>query len=467
MNKKQLIEHFKDICNGEKSGIEIFVSKLTKDTVIDVLLNIEIEPINFVQFNQLLALMKIPIISEACFLHYWFSENELNLYCVDSLQNVNIKEEKKEIKTIDHFKWGLKHLFIDCLLVFGNIEKGYKIIRVMNSEQFSNLIYNHTFDLNKIKKRGKPLEFENIPTEHRYLISEMVCKNYIVPSGDKLKEFMIESYNEALKKGIKQPRVKDIIQGKFIKSENEVQLSLNATNIMEEVVIDKDDIEEKCNEIALAFSEARDKASRNTELYLSMVNDLDVYVATSMRSKDHFVRMAQNCEKIFKSPQVKDLNLRYFDPTISAADSHEDKGLLECLMVKCCKLLIYTAGDKESYGKDAEAAMALSLGKPVIFYCENKQRKDFYKDVHPLSRLINFESGVAVGAHITDNLDELIELIKRFFNNSMQYDIIQKSSGYYTIVDKLTESIVRIQTDNDLLASSFWNYYFQKNENKY
>ena len=42
---------------------------------------------------------------------------------------------------------------------------------------------------------------------------------------------------------------------------------------------------------------------------------------------------------------------------MSAARGHEDKGLIECLMVKCAKVLIYTEGEKESYGKDAEAAM--------------------------------------------------------------------------------------------------------------
>lgn len=38
--------------------------------------------------------------------------------------------------------------------------------------------------------------------------------------------------------------------------------------------------------------------------------------------------------------------------------------------------------------------MALSLGKPVIFYCDQEQRSRFYKEVHPLSRLIEFETGV-------------------------------------------------------------------------
>ena len=88
--------------------------------------------------------------------------------------------------------------------------------------------------------------------------------------------------------------------------------------------------------------------------------------------------------------KLKDLNIRYFDPTLSAATGHEDKGLIECLMVKCAKVLIYCAGEKDSYGKDAEAAMALSLGKPVIFFCDEKQRSEFFRDVHPLSRLVEY-----------------------------------------------------------------------------
>ena len=107
------------------------------------------------------------------------------------------------------------------------------------------------------------------------------------------------------------------------------------------------------------------------------------------------------------------MNLRYFDPTLSVAGGHEDKGLIECLMVKCAKLLVYCAGERESYGKDAETAMALSLGKPVIFYCDEERLRRFYRDVHPLSRLIEFETGVAVGAMVTDNIDGVSELIYR------------------------------------------------------
>ena len=70
-----------------------------------------------------------------------------------------------------------------------------------------------------------------------------------------------------------------------------------------------------------------------------MVHDLDVYVATSMRRREDFRKMATTCQQIFHDDRVKGLELRYFDPTLSAAAGHEDKGLIECLMVKCAKAL--------------------------------------------------------------------------------------------------------------------------------
>ena len=88
-------------------------------------------------------------------------------------------------------------------------------------------------------------------------------------------------------------------------------------------------------------------------------------------------------------------------------------------MVKCAKVLVYCAGERESYGKDAEAAMALSLGKPVIFYCDQEQRGRFYRDAHPPSRLIEFNTGVAVGAMVTDRVEEVSELLYRIFENEL------------------------------------------------
>jgi hypothetical protein len=153
------------------------------------------------------------------------------------------------------------------------------------------------------------------------------------------------------------------------------------------------------------------------------------------------------------------MHVRYFDPTLSAATGHEDKGLIECLMVKCAKILIYMAGDKDSYGKGAEAAMALSLGKPVIFFCDEEGRHRFYKDVHPLSRLIDFATGVPVGAFVTSKVDHVSLLVHRILSNAMEYELIKPKQDYLQLKDRLTGSIVRLQTNNMLLRQTFWNHY--------
>ena len=229
-----------------------------------------------------------------------------------------------------------------------------------------------------------------------------------------------------------------------------------------------DDLNRRFDEQFEKFYSARRMATQNTEVYLSMVNDLDVYVATSMRNRQNFRDIATACERIFQDERLAKFHLRYFDPTMSAARGHEDKGLIECLMVKCSKVLIYSEGE-ESYGKDAEAAMALSLGKPVIFYCDRGVKTRFYRDVHPLSRLIDFRSGVAVGAIVTDSVDEVAELLRRIFANEMEYEIRhhESRSGYLKLHEKLTDSVMRLQTDDELLTATFWNNYNNRQTRNY
>ena len=149
----------------------------------------------------------------------------------------------------------------------------------------------------------------------------------------------------------------------------------SADAILDQEVTGEADIETHYDRLARQFLSARSAAINNTRYYLSMVNELDVYVATSMRTREDFRNMAETCDEIFGAPKLAPFDLRYFDPTLSAADGHEDNGFIECLMVKSAKVLVYIAGQKESFGKDAEAAMALSLGKPVIFLCDEESKK--------------------------------------------------------------------------------------------
>ena len=67
----------------------------------------------------------------------------------------------------------------------------------------------------------------------------------------------------------------------------------------------KEELDEKYEQLARRFSRARNAALKNTDYYLSMVEDLDVYVATSMRTRDDFRQMADFCSTVFSDPRLE------------------------------------------------------------------------------------------------------------------------------------------------------------------
>ena len=348
-----------------------------------------------------------------------------------------------------------------------NVRTAYRKLRSMTRTELTEFFAKRRFDTDLIKARGPALPLQSIPKDNRYLISEMACKSYgdYPESPGELKDALLHALREHTTQGGGPVTIKRLLEGNIVArqySNRQQEFIFSATDVLDEAVSSETELDEKYARIAKRFFEARKAALTNTQYYLSMVNDLDVYVATSMRTRQDFRDMANDCETIFADERLKALNIRYFDPTLSAAAGHEDKGLIECLMVKCAKALVYCAGERESYGKDAEAAMALSLGKPVIFYCNQEQRRRFYRDVHPLSRLIEFETGVAVGAMVTDRLSDVSELLYRVFENKMEYKLEHPKPGYLKLREPLTDSVVRLQTNDRMLAETFWNHYHNR-----
>ena len=240
---------------------------------------------------------------------------------------------------------------------------------------------------------------------------------------------------------------------------HQFEIKFTADEFLDQAITTPADVLSTCADLGKRFETAREAALQNTRLYLSMVGDLDVYVATSMRNREDFRTMAAFCDRVFGDPDLQALHARYFDPTLSGAGGHEDKGLIECLMVKCSKALVYSAGSRDSWGKDAEASMALSLGKPVIFFCTEEVRRNLFQSVHPLTRLINFSTGVAVGAMIVTREEQVVELLRRILTNTLEYEIQQPHEGYLRLLEKVSGCTVRLQTSDKLLRETFWNYY--------
>jgi len=95
---------------------------------------------------------------------------------------------------------------------------------------------------------------------------------------------------------------------------------------------------------------------------------LDVYVATSMRERHEYRAVAALAKEVFRKPELRDLNVRWFDPTLAYCGDRIDKGLSEALMLKRAKCTLFLAQESDTLGKDSELACTLAQGKPVIAY---------------------------------------------------------------------------------------------------
>lgn len=469
MHTKEQILDDMALYRVEGGGIGSWLTPNTCDTVFQRLGRIDNEPLAAVQLNQLLVLSHEAPVSDGFFKYYWLDCPDHHPYSVRAVPRFRTTWGRETaITSLDHLAWGLHRLYIDGLLYFGNVRTGFRTLRNLSYPELQQFFATKRLDTDAIKRRGPPLPLRSIPRDKRYLISEMACKSY----GDnplltsELRTALNDAYSLYSSTSTKPTTIRALLANNLPAELHDIQnrLTFSASEILDAPVTHETDISSAYACTAEAFDSARKDALANTRLYLSMLTDLDVYVATSMRTPDDFVRMSQTCDSIFANERLQALNLRYFDPTLSAANGHEDKGLIECLMVKCAKALVYCGGEKESYGKDAEAAMALSLGRPVIFYCEH--RADFYREVHPLTRLIQFDTGVAVGAMVTGQIEEATELLCRVFENRLVYRLERTKSGSLRLKEDITGSVVRLQTSDTLLTETFWNHYHQDRDRR-
>lgn len=125
---------------------------------------------------------------------------------------------------------------------------------------------------------------------------------------------------------------------------------------------------------------------KNQSIYLTF-DHLDVYVATSMRSQHEFINVDENVEAIFDHDCLKELNLRYFNPTQAFCDGRIEKGLSEALMLKRAKCTIYFVQENDTLGKDSELASTLAQGKPVIAFVPTGNKEYVDNLIHTLKSL--------------------------------------------------------------------------------
>ncbi|HKO54067.1 MAG TPA: hypothetical protein VJV79_40440, partial [Polyangiaceae bacterium] len=430
--------------------------------------------LSWARLNQVMHLASEAGMSEGLYRYYFLEVPKTHPYPVEKVrQSTPYKppEGLDSVQSLGQLQWGIRRFMYDALLFWGNFRQAYRDLRQKSFEEIQELFARKSVDEGRLARRGKVVEPTEIPRDNRYLISEMACKTY-----DKQPKLEDCEHIEIALKAFRELREKnETVTPESLRNRAKAIAEGSGQLLLFELLFEdaSGQLNSESDVVALyrgqseAFEQARSAALENTRVYLSICNDLDVYVATSMRTRDDFREMARACETIFRDPRLARYNIRYFDPTLSAANYHEDKGIIECLMVKTAKILLYFAQHKESLGKISEYAMAVSLGKPVIILCpedaKGREVFQFYRDKHPLIRLIEFHTGIVNGAIVTNKTSDVPLLIQRILSNGMEYDLQLKprTTGYFLLKERVTQSTVRVVTDDKLLTETFWNNYHQ------
>jgi len=138
---------------------------------------------------------------------------------------------------------------------------------------------------------------------------------------------------------------------------------------------------------------------RNNDTYL--ISDImDVYIASSMRERHEYVIINDFIKDVFSLPKIKELNLRYFNPTQAYCANRVDKGLTEALMLKRADCTIYLAQESDTLGKDSELATTLAQGKPVIVYVPEGNQNDVDKLIEISSEMYKSKGKKEIILHL-------------------------------------------------------------------
>lgn len=385
-----------------------------------------------------------------------------------------------KVQTIDDFEGAVDRYRIKAMWLFGNFRFAYRSLAVSDEQTFRALVRETEPIPDDIFKRREPFdEIGEIPVPSLHLLgyiakaelddlefSQTFLQQLLDADPDRSKVLV----------GIGVGRIAKVVQvlgqhGLTISTSDFGKLPLDELKALLP----------KIGAVVLPLRKSREEAVKtglqNTDRYLTLPY-LDVYVATSMRDKDDFVNQHDFINRVFNDPQVKPLQLRYFDPMLSYVENRITKGLIEMLMLRRANVTIYVAGASDTLGKDSELAATLAQGKPVIVYvpkgeielpcgisgCQRKvnydKRAEIFREDHPLGLQIAVETGVAHGIIVVRSPEECALMLRKVMLRERSFTL-EHEKGVFLLREKETKSVVRVVSDDPLLTHAFWTYFNQ------
>jgi hypothetical protein len=180
----------------------------------------------------------------------------------------------------------------------------------------------------------------------------------------------------------------------------------------------------RLSEMKTEVQQVRGRATKNQNTYLTW-DHMDVYFATSMRKAWEYQDLYGFIERLMTFEDLKELDLRYFDPTQAYTDNRVNKGLVEALMLKRARCTVYSVQDTDTLGKDSELASTLAQGKPVIAYIPGLDLDDRAKQLvaeAPATLLERLHFVLYADEQLAQRLtDQELSLVARVQDELMEY----------------------------------------------
>lgn len=272
-----------------------------------------------------------------------------------------------------------------AMLRYGNFVFAYrKLSRLANQEEFSNelgglCIEGDPSGARYSKRAEKLLKVQNIPRDDTSLVGYLSATQIVAEAGrSKLLRVAAKAVGGAASWDQFEKLVRELS-----KSEEQTAVIGMIKNYRarypEQVPQDfcayVERISPSIESRHARLQEVQAIATRNQDIYLTW-DHMDVYFATSMRKPWEFADLYDFISELMNKPEIRELNVRYFDPTQSYTGNRIDKGLVESLMLKRAKCTVYSVQDTDTLGKDSELAATLAQGKPVIAYVPATNESD-------------------------------------------------------------------------------------------
>jgi hypothetical protein len=363
--------------------------------------------IDYSEFNELLLLTNKDRVEAPFFAFFFGGKKNRDLCAIGEIEN------------------GIERFQKMAMLRFGNFIYAYRqLSRIKKSEVLLEQLGHYCAEPKELLKkfrsrRPKVLEIEPISREHTYLVGFLSAGE--ITTEEQRASWLLGRLGKKSKtwKGLKreiQTGVSDLAEVKALNGLiNRFQhRRTNATTDDFRKSLEADYSE--LSKLAETLISTQKKGERNTDTYLTW-DHLDIYFATSMRKRWEYEDLYDFVNGLMRRNELRDLNLRYFDPTQSFDKNRIDKGLVEALMLKRAACTVYSVQDTDTLGKDSELAATLAQGKPVIAYAPaidvNKREKQLMKQ-RPAALYDRLRFVLSADEKFVDTFETQLEFIEEF-----------------------------------------------------